>query len=100
MKNGLPELSDVSRLLEEWRSDGHKWLALLQARAALMDASNALMDAAARDGRGLKANEQTAVDAHLEQIREINGWLTEYKRQRIADLAAEGLPADYCRLPF
>ena len=98
MKNAL---SDVPGLLEEWRESGNdKWVALLRARSALADACDDAVNTAAREGRGLTAGEQRAVDAHLGQTREINGWLAEYKRQRIADLAAEGLSADHCRVPF
>jgi hypothetical protein len=93
------KIDRVPDLIEEWHSRG-KWPAALQARSILLDASEELMAVANRESRALTAVERNAFDGHADQIREINESLAQYKRARVADLAAEGHPADHCRLPF
>jgi hypothetical protein len=93
--NGDCELSDVPRLLER---GGIK--DLLGARAALVDAAEGLLNNAASEERSLKADEQRRFDEHTAQVRDITAKLAEHKRQRVADIVAAGLPAEYCRLPY
>jgi hypothetical protein len=93
--NGYYDLSDVPHLLERGRI-----IDLLGARGALVDAAEEILNAAVSEERALKGDEQRRFDAHTAQVREINTKLAEYKRQRIADIVAAGLPVDYCRVPF
>jgi hypothetical protein len=79
------ELSDVPRLLEQRR-----WPGWLGARAALMDAAEAILDAAASGERAMTKDEQKAFDEYSAQVRDINAKLAEYKRQN----------PHICGLPF
>jgi hypothetical protein len=97
--NGDYELSDVPRLLQSWRERRHI-PSVLGARAALLDAVEATMANAEASCRALTPDERRAFDLHTQQIRYINSDLAEYKRERIAGLAAEGIAASECRLPF
>jgi len=65
-----------------------------------VDAASALVDCAVKEERAMKADEQRQFDEFTAQVRDINVELAEYKRQRVADVVAAGLPAEYCRLPF
>lgn len=99
--NGDYEVSDVPRLLQQWRdSGGHRWDALLAARGALADACNGIMENADTESRALTADERRKFDFHAEQIRAINSDLAEFKRGRLADLASQGISAAECRLPW
>ena len=100
--NGDYELSDVPRLLEAWRNGSPRGnpLNLLRARVALMDASEAIMANAESSCRALTPDERRAFDLHIQQIHSINADLAEYKRNHVAGLAALGIDASECRLPF
>jgi hypothetical protein len=92
------ELSDVPRLLQRAeRGDPGGWLG---ARAALTDAAGELMGTAVAENRALKPDEQRRFDACMAQAAGISADMAEYKRKRIADIVAQGLPAEYCRLPW
>ncbi len=93
--NGDFELSDVPRLMERGGIGD-----MLGARAALMNAAEGLLNSAAAEERAMKDDEQRRFDEYITQVRDINAKLTEYKRQRVADVVAAGFPAEYCRLPF
>lgn len=99
--NGDYELSDVPRLLEAWRRSAPRGnpLYLLRARAALMDACEALVGDAGASCRALTPSERQTFDLHSQQIRSINSDLAEC-RERINDLAAAGNGAGEVRLPF
>jgi hypothetical protein len=88
-------LSDVPRLLERGGIGD-----LLGARAGLVNAAEDLLNAAGSENRAMKGDEQRRFDEYTAQVREINGRLAEYKRARVADVAAQGFPPEYCRLPF
>jgi hypothetical protein len=89
--NGDYEISDVPRLLE--RGGPRYPLNLLAARVPLFDAAERIVSAAVTEGRAIKPDEQQNFDDYSAQIRDINGRLAEYKRQRIAttDTASHGL---------
>ena len=88
--NGDFELSDVPRLMREFSdSRNTKWTALLQARAALVDAAGSIVDTVTRDGRGMKAEEQRAFDEHTAQVRDINAALAAYKAAAVAEHGTE-----------
>lgn len=72
----------------------------LVRRSDLTDECEALFNKAEIESRGMTPGEQRTFDANIVEVREINAALAEYKRQRIADLAAKGLPAELCYLPF
>lgn len=97
--NGDYELSDVPRLLQSWR-DRKRMPSLLGARAALLDAVEAIMGNAEASCRALTPDERRAFDLHTQQIRSINSDLAGYKRERVAGLAAAGIDASELRLPF
>lgn len=100
MKNNNDcELTDVPRRLEEWTRK-RDWRGALLARAALTDACEALLCGAEKESRGLNADEQRNFDVHATQVREINASLAEFKRRAVADVMAQGFPAEHCRLPF
>ena len=95
--------SGAHRVLGEWHRNGRgrgEWLPLLQARAALMDACEAIIGAAEVNGRGLMPDERRTFDEHRQVIGEINSELAGYKRSAVADVVGRGFPAEYCRLPF
>lgn len=93
------ELKKVPRWLEEWTRK-RDWRGALLARAALTDACEALLCGAEKESRGMNAAEQRDFDAHANQVREINASLAEFKRLAVADVMAQGFPAENCRLPF
>lgn len=96
--NGDCELSDVSRLLQAWRDRGRLG-DLLMARTALVDACESIMGNAEASCRALTPDERRAFDCHSQQIRAINSDLAEYRRERIAGLAALGIDASEMRSP-
>ena len=96
--NGDCELSDVSRLLQAWRERGRLG-DLLMARTALVDACESIMGNAEASCRALTPDERRAFDCHSQQIRAINSDLAEYRRERIAGLAALGIDASEMRSP-
>jgi hypothetical protein len=96
MKSGIYEVSDVPRLMEQWRASGStKWPALLQARAALVGACEKLIEAAAKESRGLTAEERGLFDEYSERVHDINGSLAKLKAARVAEHGA-----DQVHLPF
>jgi len=97
--NEAHRVNEVPDLLEQW-NESKSPLSLLQARSILLDASEGLMETAAREVRGLKPEELRTLDGHMEEMRSINDKLAEYKRQRVAEITADGSPASSCRLPF
>ncbi len=85
MSNGY-KLSDVPSLVERGGIKG-----LLCARGALLEASEEIIDASAREVRAMTAAEQRNFDDYAAQITGINEDLAEYKRQRMASNTS-GLP--------
>ncbi|HLK64476.1 MAG TPA: hypothetical protein VKU19_13615 [Bryobacteraceae bacterium] len=69
------------------------------ARTALVDACESIMGNAEASCGALTLDERRAFDCHSQQIRSINSDLAEYKRERIAGLAALGIDASEMRLP-
>jgi hypothetical protein len=93
--------SDAPRVLEQWRNDGRRdWRQLLLVRAALIDECERTIGIAEKESRGLAASERAAFDEHRATIGEINSELAAHKRAAVADVVAQGFPAEYCRLPF
>ena len=92
-------LAGVPRHLEAWKTR-QDWRGALLARAVLADSCEALLRGAEKESRGLTGDEQRAFDEHAAQVREINEQLAAFKRLAVADVMAQGLPADHCRLPF
>ena len=86
--SGDPELSDVPRLMQQWH-DERKFPALLQARAALVDAAGSIMDTVIRECRGMNADERRTFDEHTAQVREINADLAAYKAAAVAEHGTE-----------
>jgi hypothetical protein len=84
--NGDYELSDVPRLRKRGGIAD-----MLGARAALFFAAEEIETNSIGAGRAMTSAEQSEIDGHLAQIRDINDYLSEYKRQRIADCAGSGL---------
>jgi hypothetical protein len=84
--NGDFELSDVPQLR---RSGNIK--NLLGARGALLFAAEEIETNSIGAGRAMTAAEQSEIDGHIAQIRDINDELAEYKIRRIADCAGSGL---------
>ena len=97
--NGDPKLEDVPRFMERWREHGD-WRGLLGAREALTLRCTELLSVSDRESRSLTPAEQCEFDGHMDQARKITADLAEHKRQRIADLTANSMPPEYCRLPF
>jgi hypothetical protein len=93
--NGDYELSDVPALLERGGVRD-----LLSARSGLVNAAGDLLSKSTSENRALTGDERRRFDLHTEQIRDLTSQLAERKREKIADLAAQGLPAEYCRYPF
>jgi hypothetical protein len=69
------------------------------ARTALVDACESIMGNAEASCRALTPDERRAFDCHSQQIRAINSDLAEYRRERIAGLAALGIDASEMRSP-
>jgi hypothetical protein len=62
--------------------DEGRWTNFLVARGDLLDAAEAILNAAASEQRALKADEQLVFDECASQVRSINARLAEFKRQR------------------
>jgi hypothetical protein len=97
--NGDYELSDVPRLLQSGK-DRHSPPNLLGARAALLDACEAIMGNAETSCRALTPDERRAFDLYSQQIQAINFDLAEYKRERLAGLVEMGIDPGEMRSPF
>jgi hypothetical protein len=94
--NGDYELSDVPGLMQRWRaSGGNNPLPLLRARVALVNACEDLMGTAAKESRGLTADERDSFDGQTAQIREINADLAKHKAARIAEHGADMIHVPY-----
>jgi hypothetical protein len=94
--NGDYEVSDVPALLKQWRDSRQtKWPALLQARAALIDAAGDLVEGAGLESRGMTPAERRTFDEYSGEVRDINADLAAYKAARIAEHGA-----DQVNLPF
>lgn len=57
---------------------------LLGARGALLTAAEEIMETCTSAARSMTPDEQRNIDDYMNQIRDINEDLAEYKRQRIA----------------
>jgi hypothetical protein len=90
------KLSKVPLLMEQWRdSRNTRWPALLQARSALLDGSQEIIDRAFQAGRGITSDEQKAIDGYVVQVRGINADLAKHKAEQIKEHGA-----DMIHLPF
>jgi len=85
-KNGNYELSDVPQLIERGN-----FRSLLQARAALTDAAEAIIAAAGAENRGMTADESARFDGLLAQANEITARLDQDREQRVRGLAQLGV---------
>jgi hypothetical protein len=72
--NGHHEISDVPTLLK--RGDV---LDLIQARGALLDAAEQVMEDCERSGRAMTLEERSNVEEYTASIAEISAELTAYK---------------------
>jgi hypothetical protein len=95
--NGDYELSDVPRLMRKWKESRGQddWPSLLKARQALTDACGDLVDAAARETRGMTTGERRSFDEHMTLAGEINAALAKIKTVKIAEYGA-----DQVNVPF
>ena len=88
------ELSDVPQLVER---GGPR--CLMQARAALVDAAGAILDAAVKEARALTPDESGRVSEYTSQAREISARLEREREQRARGLAQLGIAPDQVRQP-
>lgn len=69
--NGTPDIEDVPRLIDYGRQYGNP-PALMQARAALLDACEETIQRTGKENRAMTPSERIAFDENAERARELS----------------------------